>query len=58
MSSLADGESAHPSSSIMVQVSHWEAQKPQQSGCYWICFKSFLVKLMFPTFPTTSMWEP
>ncbi|XP_069665400.1 protein C-mannosyl-transferase DPY19L1 isoform X3 [Haliaeetus albicilla] len=42
---LANGGNAHPSSSVMVQVSpvsHWEAQKPHQHSCCWICFQNFL----------------
>ena len=28
-------------------VSHWEARQPQQSGCYWLRFSSFLGKLTY-----------
>jgi len=54
----ADSESAHPSSSIMVQVypvSHQEEQKPQQSNCWCISFKGFSCKLMFYTFQLGSL---
>lgn len=47
---LGDGESACSSSSVMVwasPVSHQEVQKPQQSHCCSICFRSFFGKLMF-----------
>lgn len=53
-----DGESARPSSSIMMQaflVSHWEAGRPQQSSCCWVRFRSFLDKLMFYTFQLGSL---
>lgn len=54
---LADG-SAHPSSSIMVQVSlvsHREAQKLHQSSCCWICFKNFLSKQMYLYLPAWKL---
>ena len=36
-------------------VSHWEAEKPQQSGCCSTRFKGFLGTLMFDTFQLGSL---
>ena len=55
---IAKGETAHASSSVMAQaspVSHWQAEKPRQSGCCWTRFKGFWGKLMFDTFQLGSL---
>lgn len=52
ISYLVDGESAHPSFSIKLQVSpvsHWKAWKLQHFSCCSIWFKRVLGKLMFYT---------
>lgn len=56
---LSDGGGAHPSSSIMLQVSPLspqEAGEPQQPGCRWIRFqKLFGISWCIPAFQLGSL---